>query len=68
MTCEEFQSLLPAMIETGKGAYGHPHVQGCSLCRSLIVDLERIADESRKLKLNKRNEGNADGTDPFRSR
>jgi hypothetical protein len=68
MSCEEFQSLLPAMIETGKDAHGHPHVRGCNLCSSLVVDLERIAEESRKYKPDKRGEGSEDGTDPFRSR
>jgi predicted anti-sigma-YlaC factor YlaD len=68
MTCEQFQSLLPAVLESGKKVFGHSHLQECQLCRSLVVDLERIAEESRELKLNKRDEDDEDGTDSLRSR
>jgi hypothetical protein len=63
MSCEEFQSVLPAMIETDENVYSHPHLRDSELCRSLVVDLERVAQELRKLKLNKRDEGDEDGTD-----
>jgi hypothetical protein len=68
MTCEQFQSLLPAMIETGENPYRQRRLAHCQPCRSLVVDLERIAKESRELKLNKRDEDDEDGTDSLRSR
>jgi hypothetical protein len=45
--CEAFQSILPKLIESGTDLYIHPHLQSCGLCRALIVDLDRIAEESR---------------------
>jgi hypothetical protein len=47
MSCEEFQGQLPALIESGADPARHPHTLSCDLCRALIEDLKRIAEESR---------------------
>jgi hypothetical protein len=47
MNCEEFQSLLPELIATGGDVERHPHIAGCSLCKELIDDLNRIAEDAR---------------------
>ncbi|WP_058189628.1 anti-sigma factor [Terracidiphilus gabretensis] len=49
MTCEEFQSHLPDLIATGEDIFQHPHILECELCRSLLADLEAIADAARQL-------------------
>lgn len=48
MTCAEFQDQLPKLIETGESISGHPHLQNCELCRSLLADLETIAEAARQ--------------------
>lgn len=47
MSCEEFQDQLSQLIESGADVKRHPHAQGCELCRGLLKDLERIAEEAR---------------------
>jgi hypothetical protein len=49
MTCEEFQSHLPDLIATGEDISQHPHILECELCRSLLADLQAIADAARDL-------------------
>jgi hypothetical protein len=49
MSCQQFQSLLPELIGSGLVAADHPHLQHCELCRSLLADLETIAEAARKL-------------------
>jgi hypothetical protein len=49
MTCEEFQSHLPDLIATGEDISQHPHILECELCRSLLADLEAIAEAARQL-------------------
>ena len=49
MTCEEFQSHLPELIASGVDVSAHPHMQDCELCRSLLADLEAIAEAARQL-------------------
>lgn len=48
MTCEEFQSLLGALINSDSDVNDHPHVKACVTCRMLVQDLEVIAEEARK--------------------
>jgi hypothetical protein len=47
MSCEEFQSRLQQLIESGVRLYSHPHLKVCDPCRKFLIDLERIAEESR---------------------
>ena len=49
MTCEEFQSHLPELIGSGEDATQHPHILECELCRSLLAELQAIADAARDL-------------------
>ena len=49
MTCEEFQSHLPELIASGEDVSQHPHLLECELCRSLLSDLQAIADAARSL-------------------
>jgi hypothetical protein len=49
MTCEEFQARMPDLIGAGEDASAHPHVQNCALCRTLLNDLETIAQAAREL-------------------
>lgn len=44
--CEEFQGLLPILLQDGESLYRHPHLKTCAICRSLVVDLEKIADDA----------------------
>jgi hypothetical protein len=67
ISCAEFQSLLPGLIDSGEGAHLHPHVQSCGLCKSLVVDLERIAEAIRFIR-NRHDEDDEDGTAIVRSR
>ena len=47
--CEAFQAQLPDLIGSGEDLAGHPHLENCELCRSLLADLETIAEAARKL-------------------
>ena len=47
MSCKEFQSQLPDLIGAGRDVRSHPHVKACALCRELIRDLYRIAENAR---------------------
>ena len=49
MTCQEFQALLPQLIEAGIDVQSHPHYRECELCRALLADLEAIAEAARQL-------------------
>lgn len=67
MSCEEFQVFLPELLGKGENARLHPHAESCGLCKSLIADLERIAEEVRSIR-NRRDEDDEDGTTSVRSR
>jgi tRNA U54 and U55 pseudouridine synthase Pus10 len=45
--CEKFQQQLPTLMQAGGDLYDHPHARNCELCRALLDDLERIAEEAR---------------------
>jgi hypothetical protein len=47
MTCEQFQAQLADLVESGADIERHPHVQAWRMCRALLSDLEKIADEAR---------------------
>jgi len=49
LSCTEFQSLLPELIGSGQNVSQHPHVRSCDLCRTLLSDLETIAEAARQL-------------------
>jgi predicted anti-sigma-YlaC factor YlaD len=49
LTCAEFQAQLPELIGSGEQIAEHPHLQNCELCRSLLADLETIAEAARQL-------------------
>jgi hypothetical protein len=49
MSCAEFQAQLPELIGSGANAADHPHIRNCELCRSLLADLETIAEAARQL-------------------
>jgi hypothetical protein len=48
MSCAEFQSQLPDLIGAGRDVRSHPHVKACALCRELVDDLHRIAEQTAK--------------------
>jgi predicted anti-sigma-YlaC factor YlaD len=49
MSCADFQDQLPELIGSSKNLADHPHLQSCELCRSLLADLETIAEAARQL-------------------
>jgi hypothetical protein len=49
MSCAEFQSQLPELIASGEMIADHPHFQSCELCRSLLADLDAIAQAAHQL-------------------
>jgi hypothetical protein len=49
MSCAEFQAKLPELIGSGADAASDPHIQSCELCRTLLADLETIAEAARQL-------------------
>ena len=52
ISCAEFQAQLPQRIGAGEDVAQHPHVQGCELCRTLLAELETIAEAARQLYAN----------------
>lgn len=47
MTCEQFQAQLSDLVASGEDLERHPHIQACEMCRALVSDLEKIAEEAR---------------------
>ena len=49
MTCQEFQALLPELIDAGIEVKNHPHYRECPSCRALLADLEAMVSAARQL-------------------
>jgi hypothetical protein len=49
MSCAAFQAHLPELIGSGENVAAHPHLQTCELCRTLLSELETIAEAARQL-------------------
>lgn len=49
MTCEEFQRVLPYIIETGGNAAEDQHLRGCPICSDLVQDLRYIVEQAKLL-------------------
>ena len=49
MTCGEFQSVLPFIIETGGSATEEEHLKTCKVCSDLVADLRYIAEQAKLL-------------------
>jgi len=47
--CAEFQALMPRRIGAGEDLQTYPHMLTCERCRSLVRDLEYIAEVARLL-------------------
>jgi hypothetical protein len=49
MSCEEFQAQMAELIGSGEDLSVHPHVLTCTRCRTLLNELEIIAEAARQL-------------------
>lgn len=49
MTCKEFQSKLPYIIDTGGDAEHEEHLKSCAVCADLVADLKYIAEQAKLL-------------------
>jgi hypothetical protein len=49
MNCQEFQQVLPHIIETGGNAEQEAHLQSCQACSELVRDLKYIAEQAKLL-------------------
>jgi len=47
--CAEFQATMPERIGAGEDLQTDPHMLTCERCRSLVRDLEYIAEAARQL-------------------
>jgi hypothetical protein len=47
--CAEFQALMAERIGVGDDLQTYPHMLTCERCRSLVRDLEYIAEAARQL-------------------
>jgi hypothetical protein len=47
--CAAFQELMPERIGAGEDLQSDPHMLTCERCRSLVRDLEYIAEAARLL-------------------
>jgi hypothetical protein len=47
--CAEFQARMPSRIGAGEDLQAQPHMLTCERCRSLVRDLEYIAEAARQL-------------------
>lgn len=47
--CAEFQSRMPERISSGEDLQAQPHMLTCERCRSLVRELEYIAEVARQL-------------------
>ena len=46
MSCKEFQIQLPDLIGAGRDVRSHPHVKACAICREIVRDLYRTAENA----------------------
>jgi len=49
MNCEEFQDVLPQIIESGGNEEQEAHLKSCPACAILVQDLKYIADQAKLL-------------------
>jgi len=49
MNCEQFQRVLPQIIENGGNAEQEAHLDSCPACSALVRDLRYIADQAKLL-------------------
>lgn len=49
MNCEEFQRVLPQIIESGGDAEEESHLSSCEACSELVRDLKYIAEQAKLL-------------------
>jgi hypothetical protein len=49
MNCQQFQELLPYIIESGGKDEDESHLQTCPACASLVQDLRYIAEQAKLL-------------------
>jgi hypothetical protein len=49
LSCAAFQAQLPELIGSGTPLVFHPHIQNCDCCRTLLNDLESIAEAAHRL-------------------
>ena len=49
MNCEQFQRVLPQIIENGGNAEQEAHLDSCAACTALVRDLKYIADQAKLL-------------------
>lgn len=49
MTCQEFQEVLPYIIESGGNADQEGHLRECHSCSELVRDLRYIAEQAKLL-------------------
>jgi len=49
MTCEEFQRVLPDIIDGGGSEQEQQHLASCEVCTDLVADLRYIAECAKLL-------------------
>jgi hypothetical protein len=49
MTCADFQSALPYIIDNGGNAEQQEHLGQCAVCSDLVADLKYIAEQAKLL-------------------
>ena len=49
MTCQQFQEVLPYIIESGGNQEEEEHLRSCAACAELVRDLRYIAEQAKLL-------------------
>ncbi|HEX5434717.1 MAG TPA: hypothetical protein VFY05_10805, partial [Candidatus Angelobacter sp.] len=49
MNCQQFQEVLPYIIESGGNQEEEEHLRACPACAELVQDLRYIADQAKLL-------------------
>ena len=49
MNCQQFQEILPYIIESGGGGEDEEHLRTCPSCAALVQDLRYIAEQAKLL-------------------
>jgi hypothetical protein len=49
MNCQQFQEVLPDIIDNGGNEQEEEHLRTCPTCAGLVQDLEHISDQARVL-------------------
>ena len=60
LTCEDFLRQVPELLMSDENIENQPHFKACSTCRSLLREIETIAEDASHFRFGKDSSGTDD--------